>query len=205
MKSATGSLKSLAQYLERAGTTIALKSGSAGFHRRQGERRTQQGNLSHALMHFKIAVCLEPDSTDACIALSEILRQTHPVAYDPKLARALEACFASPAVEYPTLAAAAGRQVRSKHGLTRESSKAWEEVLSRDGVGPKDETILGVLGDPLLAVLLVKTTNVDPELELFLTGVRCAEEPRAHAPSKQRIQNMSGIPGRIVHGNTRQT
>jgi hypothetical protein len=130
--------------------------------------------LSQALGHFQTAVCLDPASTDACIALSQVLGQIYPRTYDAKVERALEACFASPAVEYPTLAEAAGRQVRSKHGLTRESPKAWEDVLGKDGVGPDDEAILGVLADQLLAALLVKTTNLDPELELFLTGVRRA-------------------------------
>lgn len=174
MKTLVDYLKPLAQHIARSATAIALKSDSAEFHMRLGKLRRQRGKLLQALAHFQMAVCLDPASTDACIALSRILVQIHPRTYDPKLERALEACFASPAVDYKTIAEAAGKQVRSKHGLTRESPKAWEEVLGEDGVGSDDEAILGVLGDQLLAALLVKATNVDPELELFLTGVRRA-------------------------------
>ncbi len=174
MRAAVGRFKSLAQHIERYATAIMLKSESADFHRHLGRLHRERGRLPQALAHYQKAVCLDPASTDTCIALSQILRQIFRRSYDPKLEQALEACFASPAVEYQMLAEAAGRQVRLKHGLTRQTPKAWEEVLGKDGAGLDDEAILSVLGDPFLAALLVKTTNVDPELELFLTGVRRA-------------------------------
>ena len=119
MRAAVGRFKSLAQHIERYATAITLKSESADFHRRLGKLHRERGRLPQALAHYQKAVCLDPASTDTCIALSQILRQIFRRSYDPKLEQALEACFASPAVEYQMLAEAAGRQVRLKHGLTR--------------------------------------------------------------------------------------
>ncbi len=174
MTAAVGRFKSLAQHIARYAAAITLKSESADFHRRLGKLRKERGRLPQALAHYQKAVCLDPASTDTCIAFSQILGQIMPRSYDPRLEQALEACFASPAVEYQMLAQAAGRQARLKHGLTRQTPKAWEAFLGKDSPEPDDEAILNVLDDRLLAALLVKTTNVDPELELFLTGARRA-------------------------------
>ena len=106
MKTAVDRRKSLAQYIKCYATAIPFRSNCAEFLRLLGKLCRQQGKLPQAFVHFRIAVSLDPASSDACIALSQILEQIYPRTYDPKIERALESCFASPAVEYQTLALA---------------------------------------------------------------------------------------------------
>ena len=94
MTAAAGLFNSLAQHIVRYATAVMLKSESADFHRRLGKQHRERGRLRQALAHYQKAVCLDPTSTDTCIALSQILGQIHPRGCDPMLEQALEACFA---------------------------------------------------------------------------------------------------------------
>lgn len=166
----SGQLEAAADHYE---TALSLRPGDPDLHVGLADLRRRQGRLTEALGHFEQALSARPELSTARIGLAHALRDLAAGRYDPRRETLLKQCFADPGLNHQNLARPCAALIRDKHQLD-----AWPEIANHDfrpganGDGPG--TIAAVVGDDLLALLLVRTVNIDPELELFLTRLRRA-------------------------------
>ena len=124
-----------------------------------GQVQSSLGRFDAALATFQTLLQRDPRNSAARIGLASVLRFVPIAEHRPELYALVVDCFAAPDVQVQDLAAVSAAQLRDKYGL--------------DGGEADMDALLGrVADDPLLALLLTRTINVDPELEHFLARAR---------------------------------
>jgi SAM-dependent methyltransferase len=135
------------------------------------------GRFDAALATFETLLGRNPDNSAARMGLASVLRFVPVARYRESLCALIEACFHAPEVEAQDLAAVTAAQLRDRYGL--DNATDMDSLVNRVGE------------DPLLAVLLTRTINVDAKLEQFLTLARAhlmvAGEAALASPSLLRL------------------
>jgi len=124
-----------------------------------GQVQRSLGRFDAALATFQTLLGRSPENSAALAGLASVLRFVPIAGYRPELYDLVVRCFAAPDVQMQDLAAVSAAQLRDKYALDA-------------GTADMDLLLGRMADDPLLALLLTRTINVDPELEHFLTRAR---------------------------------
>ena len=162
---AAGRLDEAAASYRRA---IALDAGYAAAHANLGAVLAQQGDPRQSLVHALRAWRVEPTNGGYRQGLAEALRPLRFKEASPKIGEALLACFADPGIEHQPLVPAALSYLRL------ESSVSGALAAVEEGESLATETIEGLIGHPMLLVLLRQSVIADPAFERLFTRVRRA-------------------------------
>ncbi len=138
---------------------LLLDSGRDEARLALGQVQLGLGRFDAALATFLSLLARSPGNGAALLGLASVLRFVPVAEFRPELYGLVVDCFAAPDVQVQDLAAVGAAQLRDKYGLDT-------------GGADMDSVLSSMADDPLLALLLTRTINVDPELEHFLTRAR---------------------------------
>ena len=124
--------------------------------------RSPERFASYLTLYAK-TIDLIPNPEKARKAFITNIKNITPSDYNPWLDQELIKCFSMPDVKYNSLALLSARHLKHKYHIDQATADNQNDLINIVGQ---------IVSDNLFVLFLIKTINVDPEMELLLTNVR---------------------------------